>query len=70
MTKKTYRVECNFGSKYFDCCYDAKAYFKYCKARNFNVELWEITKDKTNDCYPIVQVQRDCFYPKCERCYP
>ena len=70
MTKviKTYRVECNFGSKYFGCSNDARAYFKYCKDRKFAVELWEIRKGDI-DCIPPVQVRRDAFYPKCDRCY-
>lgn len=35
-----YRVECNFGSRYFDRAADAFAYFKHKKAKNLDVEIW------------------------------
>lgn len=41
MTK--YRVECNFGSKYFDCAVKAFGYFSKCKAKNRDVELWLVS---------------------------
>ena len=37
---KKYRVECNFGSKYFDNAVDAFAYFHRCKENNCNVGIW------------------------------
>ena len=40
---KRYRVECNFGCKYFDNAAEAFAYFKKCKTRNRDVEIWLVT---------------------------
>lgn len=44
--KKTYRVECNYGSKYFTNKLDAVIYFKYCVERKLDAELWTVVKDK------------------------
>jgi len=38
-----FRVECNFGSKYFDEAVDAFAYFEKCKKKNRNVGIWVIS---------------------------
>lgn len=37
-----YRVECNFGSCYFDNAAKAFAYFKKCKDKNRDVEIWAV----------------------------
>ncbi len=37
---KMYRVECNFGSKYFDGAAKAFAFFEKCKKRHLDVEIW------------------------------
>lgn len=41
MTK--YRVECNYGSRYFSNATKAFAFFKKCKDRNLDVEIWIVT---------------------------
>lgn len=38
-----FRVECNFGSKYFDDIFDARRYFYKCIERDLQVELWKVT---------------------------
>jgi len=38
-----YRVECNFGSKYFADLDKAKKYFNKKANNRLNVELWQIT---------------------------
>jgi len=37
-----YRVEYNFGSRYFEDLDDAKAYFDSRAGGNFDVELWVV----------------------------
>lgn len=37
---KKFRVECNYGSKYFDEAVDAVAYYNKCKAKHRDVEIW------------------------------
>lgn len=37
---QVFRVECNFGSRYFDTAVKAFAYFKKKKAKNLDVEIW------------------------------
>lgn len=43
MTK--YRVECNYGSRYFENATKAFAFFKKCKGRNLDAEIWLVTYD-------------------------
>ena len=38
-----YRVECNFGSRYFPDLEKAGRYFNKCKAKGLDVELWLVT---------------------------
>ena len=40
---KRFRVECNFGSKYFDDIVKARKYFYTCIENDMQVELWKIT---------------------------
>lgn len=40
---RRYRVECNFGSKYFDNAAEAFVYFEKCKKKNRNVGIWIMT---------------------------
>ena len=35
-----YRVECNYGSRYFPDLEKAGKYFLKCRARHLDVELW------------------------------
>lgn len=37
---KRFRVECNFGSKYFNNAAEAFSYFEKCKSKNRNVGIW------------------------------
>ena len=43
-----YRVECNYGSRYFENAAKAFAFFKRKMARNLDVEIWLVTY-----CYSI-----------------
>ena len=38
-----FRVECNFGSKYFDDIFNARRYFYKCIESDLQVELWKVT---------------------------
>ena len=38
-----YRVECNFGCRYFKDIRKAKQYFDKCVTKHLNVELWLVT---------------------------
>ncbi len=40
--KEIYRVECNFGSKYFNSLEGAASYFER-KLENLDAELWMVT---------------------------
>ena len=40
-----FRVECNFGSKYFDDIFNARRYFYKCIERDLQVELWTAKKE-------------------------
>lgn len=35
-----FRVECNFGCRYFNDVNKAKKYFDKCRAKHLDVELW------------------------------
>lgn len=37
-----FRVECNFGSRYFDDFEKAKNYFNKCKNKHLDVEFWAV----------------------------
>lgn len=37
---RRFRVECNFGSKYFDDAQKAREYFYQCVAKKIFVEVW------------------------------
>ena len=37
-----YRVECNFGSRYFPDMKKAGAYYNKCKAKHLDAELWQV----------------------------
>lgn len=52
-----YRVECNFGSKYFTEASKGFAYFKQRKSRNLDVEIWLVnyTYDSENNNYSAKQ---------------
>ncbi len=39
---KRFRVECNFGCRYFKTMEKAIRYFNKCKAKRLDVELWFI----------------------------
>lgn len=56
-----YRVECNFGCKYFENIAAAYKYFYNCKKRHLDVELWLVrySFDTTSKRYAAVQVLTD-----------
>lgn len=39
---RRYRVECNFGSRYFTDIGKAYRYYNKCKAKRLDVELWQV----------------------------
>lgn len=47
LQKQIYRVECNFGSKYFKTLDKARKYFEYKVSLDFDAELW-LVKYKYN----------------------
>jgi len=54
--KKVYRVECNFGSKYFESGVSAFAYFEQMKTKQMtSVELWLVIKERTPKLYSVTQ---------------
>jgi len=59
MIRISYRVECNFGSKYFDNLLDATIYFNYCRERKFEVSLWRVQSDP----YHSLQVRKATYKP-------
>ena len=66
---KKYRVECNYGSKYFECSAEAMIYFKKCKDRFCNAEIWilEYCFNKKLGRYSANQDLLDyhsCSFPK------
>lgn len=40
--EKYYRIECNYGSRYFAELDKAAAYFRRKQSKGLNVELWEV----------------------------
>ena len=63
MTTKSYRVECNFGSKYFASSKQAFIYSHYRKAQGYAVEIWLVKKETTPTLFSISQVLID-YSPK------
>lgn len=61
--KKMYRVECNFGSKYFLTIQKAFIYFHYRKAQGHAVELWLCTTETTPTLWASKQILID-YAPK------
>lgn len=41
--EKYYRIECNYGSRYFAEIDKASAFFRRKQSKGLNVELWEVT---------------------------
>lgn len=56
MKKTYYRVECNYGSKYFDKGIEAYIYFSQMSVmQKESVELWLINKECTKKLFSITQ---------------
>ncbi len=55
------RVECNFGSKYFDDAGKAQAYFKGKVAEEKDVELWLVRYTVTRKGMVVEQKMIDCY---------
>ena len=54
--KKMYRVECNYGSRYFENGVEAFEYFQnMTETQNQSVELWLVIKENTKKLYSVTQ---------------
>ena len=38
-----FRVECNFGCRYFKDIVKAQRYFEKCRSKHLEVELWQVS---------------------------
>ena len=38
-----FRVECNFGCRYFKDIAKAQRYFEKCRSKHLEVELWQVS---------------------------
>ena len=55
-SEKLYRVECNYGNKYFHCKKQALVYFQYMSGKQCSgVELWEIYLDKKTPIQKLIK---------------
>ena len=54
------RVECNFGSKYFDNAAKARLYFESKVAENREVELWLVRYTVSRKGVEVKQRMLDC----------
>ena len=63
MTRESYRVECNFGSKYFASNKQAFIYFNYRKAQGYAVEIWLVKRETTKTLFSVSQILID-YAPK------
>ena len=66
-----YRVECNYGSRYFNCAAKAFAFFKRQAARNLDVEIWLVTYYYSESAKRYAALQELLDYsgtalPKCQ----
>ena len=55
------RVECNYGSKYFDDVGKAQAYFTGTVAEEKDVELWLVRYTVTSKGMVVEQKMIDCY---------
>lgn len=64
-----YRVECNFGSRYFTNAADAIAFFKRKQAKNLDAEIWIVDYRYAEKIgrYTAKQELLDYFSPKAKR---
>lgn len=64
-TGSYYRIECNYGSKYFVRKVEAVAYFDYYKSRVLETELWHVRIIKGYDGFlTATQVMISAYSPK------
>ncbi len=66
--EQKYRVECNYGSRYFDCAAKAFEYYKQKKSLNMDVEIWLVTYIRNDSGYATRQELLDYSssnMPKC-----
>ncbi len=63
---KKYRVECNFGSKYFEDAARAFAFFHKCRGMNYPTEVWLVSCRylKPQGRYSVKQELLDYFVPE------
>ena len=53
--KKVYRVECNFGNKYFENAVEAFAYFHEKTIQGFKVEIFLRITEKTHRYFKVTE---------------
>jgi len=53
--KKTYRVECNFGSKYFENAVDAFDYFHEKANQGFKVDIFLRLTEKSHKHFKVTE---------------
>ena len=53
---KKFRVECNFGCKYFNNAAEAFAYFEKCK-KNRDVSIWSVCYDFKRNINRVSAIQ-------------
>ena len=63
---KRYRVECNFGSRYFEDAARAFAFFHKCRRLNYKTEIWLVACRylKPLNRYSVWQELLDYFGPE------
>lgn len=67
---KKYRVECNYGSRYFADAAQAFTFYKRKKARNLDVEIWLVTYcyDRSAGRFSAAQELLDYSLTKMPKC--
>ncbi len=67
---RRFRVECNFGCRYFQDIKKARKYFDKCEAKHLDVELWLVHYGYCPVYKRVLAMQELVFYsgtslPKC-----
>lgn len=62
---KRYRIECNYGCRYFENIGDAHWYFMRCRSKNLHVEFWTViyTYDAEHNRYQATQELKAYSFP-------
>ena len=64
MKKIFYRVEVNYGSKYFSNAIKATAFMTLCRLRKQSAELWLYVIEDNPKLYSVKQELLDWCYPQ------